>query len=203
MTCTPNCSRTPTEPLPGVEQPCGGAQCPPTGGGGEPGGLTTVATQNSLTVDLSGTGTTADPLRADIRVSTIPGNLLQVDENGGLYVLREEVSAYFEIAASVTEGWSANETIFAYEFTDTAKLLENFDRSIGTAPGHLAESDLQIQINGTPVAGITITGEVVAFSEQPEIAVSRGDVLTLFTTSVAAFEFFTVTLVGAAPVRYV
>lgn len=201
--CTTNdCAVTPAEPMPGTQLPCGGlADCMPDGGGGT-GGLTSVATTDSETVDFSGNGTGGNPLTAGIKISTAPGNLLVIGDDG-LQVLLPEFESYFDMAVSVTESWAANEVIFAHQFSADSKIPANWSESIGILEGHVGDTTLLAQINGVTVSTIPVDGEIITFPPMAEQTANRGDVFTLVSTSVETFDYAAITLVASRAVRYV
>lgn len=101
--------------------------------GGE-GGLVAVSTDDTSTVELSGDGTTGDPIEADVKISSTSGNQLTVDASG-LYVPESGGNplAVFPVTLSQTGGSAGNSSSGA-TFTYTVKDLSGVTLASGVNP---------------------------------------------------------------------
>lgn len=205
---TPNCTFLPcepqeAEPLPGAQLPCGAYANCDEGGGGGTGGLTSVAITDSTTVDLSGNGTSGNPISAAVKVAATSGNLI-VETPDGLYAELPAFTSYIDLAMSASTTWLEDEYLFAHQFQDTTTIPAAFDRSIGMAANHTGTSPVVLLLNDAPVTTINLVdGEFDFTALGSDLVCNRGDVLALRAQSVATFDYAALTLVGTRTVRYV
>lgn len=154
---------------------------------------TNVASQDTVTVDLSGDGSSGSPIRADVRISTNPGNAI-VSTPSGLFVTAQRI---VEIINPITKGWIANEEINPYVVAEGFTLPANLTGSKVSVESSVDfTSTLQIHKNGTSIGSLRIIDSVASFVFTTVTAFIEDDIISFVPDEDAVFDYVTFTLKG-------
>ena len=154
---------------------------------------TQVETMDTVTVDLTGVGTPTSKLEASVRVSSNSNNAISVTPSG-LYVNAQRV---VELIVSVTGGWIADKTLYAYRVAEGFTLPANLTGSQDTIESPDNVNDvIRIFKNGTEIGNYTIVNSVGTFTFTQVIAFVAGDIITFVPDNTSYFDYISLTLRG-------
>jgi hypothetical protein len=169
-------------------------------------GMEEVFHANSDTVDITGSGTSGDPLIAEVSLSTNPKNRIDKDA-GGLLVLPQPRTAVFLV--NVAYNWLDDDVIFEHVATEAFTLKEDLQGSTinviysgpDTTPGgqDFMDTQILIQKNGGYIGDILFNGtsETITFNGDQSFSVN--DILTLKSTTEDTFKHVSISLAVTRP----
>lgn len=177
-------------------------------------GLDEVTHANSDTIDITGSGTLADPLIAEVSISTAPNNQLSSDASG---LLVPAIQKYIDVVFNTAYNWLSDDLLIEIpvtrEFTlpqgltnsqIVMKALANVDISTSVLL-HKVSAGVSTQIgtitfnySAATDTGNTLEVDIVTVFNTATVF-SAGDYLTLTTADEARFSTVTFALLASRP----